>query len=754
MTEPAQKKNVELFDRIVKNLSAAIKNSALYPPGHPSLASCITNLASTLRAWFASTDKLDLGVTPDNLLVNGDYPKKDPDVFYAEAAAFLHARGVVSLSFKPDIADPELGEFLKAITRDPKTLAAEGGIAKRMARAAPHILIREVDYSALLRQGKAVAEAAPASDREVWQTLVQVAELGSGGELPSSKIEFLSDFLANPEKSASVLNKIYKEALARVDDNAAVGKMRGALMSISRYFAKNGGRETGAVRRDIADLILRLDPALVARLFDEGAAAGPGAELSDEILQALPDDTVADFIASLVGREGAVNKHLLKFFDKLVTEERRPGNMTAIVADKLFDMKFLDKDLLSRLQLSVKDMMKTSPDSNFLSEMYKMTVETFVDSSVGLAYRSDEYLRIARESGEALKYDSLLRQEVNLILNLLWLERDGEQFRKLCDLLMKKFDEIVDVLNIQVVREIYELFLEKLDQEIRGREGFERSAAMVVDKITSREVLDRIIALIRDSGPFEVNNIIRIIGMTKPTSIRLAVDAYVLAGDELWRDRVTHVILTMGSCAVEELRKRLQQPEGLSSAVTMGLFEMVRRIDPQETQSLARFMLRHKNSRVRMEALTMFTPRDESDAEALISMLRSDEADDIGDKVIFTLLKSGDPKTVDMLFRAVRTGAPKKKYLLAAIKLCGDFKIAASFNALRDIVALRPFFYTKAVDSVRVAAVVSLAQLGTPESMELVSRAASDRSETVRRMSGIILNLGKDTGRRKTSGEK
>jgi len=64
------------------------------------------------------------------------------------------------------------------------------------------------------------------------------------------------------------------------------------------------------------------------------------------------------------------------------------------------------------------------------------------------------------------------------------------------------------------------------------------------------------------------------------------------------------------------------------------------------------------------------------------------------------------------------------------------------FAPLRDIFHARLFFFDAYPQAVRVAALVSLAQLGTPEAMEIVRKAAADRLPAVRRMSGIILGLG------------
>nr|HPM43191.1 hypothetical protein [Candidatus Omnitrophota bacterium] len=107
------------------------------------------------------------------------------------------------------------------------------------------------------------------------------------------------------------------------------------------------------------------------------------------------------------------------------------------------------------------------------------------------------------------------------------------------------------------------------------------------------------------------------------------------------------------------------------------------------------------------------------------------------------ILSSGENASAELLFKTLMRGRLSRAYLTDAIKMCGDMKIKESYGFLRSIFMRRPFFYNKFTDLARVASVVSLAQLGTPESMAIVKGATSDPSDAVRRMSGIILELDK-----------
>lgn len=740
MKDKSKDGKTEAFDHMMRSLSAAIKNSALYSPGHPSLANSMRSFYEDLQLWFTSSDKLDLGVSPDNLLANGEYIRKEGSDLYAEVGSYLHQHGLISVTFIRGIDEAELERFFNAIRSDPKRCAETGGIAKDLPRS-EHLALREIDYSALLKKGSGSGTAKPQTDKDIWQSLVSLSA-GPAGELPVSKAEFLESFLHSPEKSAAVLDRVYKEARAKVDHKTTVRKMRAALAGVARYFQGQGEAGPRDVKKNIIDIILKLDPDLIARLFEEDRDGGE-TDLSDELLRSMPDDAVADFIASLVGKEGGVNTPFIKLFDKLVSDSSRSSNVGTLVGDKLFNMASADKGLITRLQGSFKDMLTSNPDSGFLNQIYKMTIDTFADSGISQVPRSDEYMRMARDTAEALKDDSLRRQEFRMLLNLIWLERSPDQFKKLCDIFKNKFDAILDLLSIRVLREAYELFTSGIEASVKTDPGFGDHISSVLDLMTADQTLIKVMAIIRESGPVAANDISRILLMAGPNSARLITDAYVLETDGLAREKISRVITSMGVDVLKELVQRIELSDGIDPEVRAGLLGMVSSIDPQKARGLSVSMLKNRDPGVMKQAIDIFTIKDREDAAMLLGLLEQKIPDDIGKKIVRKMLESKDADFINILFRTVGHGRLAKQYLQDAVKLCGDIKLKESLGHLRRIFMTKPLFYTRFTDSIRVASVVSLAQIGTEEAMVLVKGGLSDRSNAVRRMSGIILELGK-----------
>ncbi|HPM42886.1 MAG TPA: hypothetical protein PLV52_03575, partial [Candidatus Omnitrophota bacterium] len=620
MKDNSNNEKAAAFDRMIRSLAAAVKNSALYPPGHPSLSESIKSFRSDLLFWLGSSEKLELGIAPNNLLANGEYIKKEGSDLYAEVASYLHQRGLIAVNFRRAVTEEELGAFLNLVKADPKICAESGGISKNMPKS-DNITLREIDYRGLLKSYRSGSSGArEPDDKDFWQSLVALST-GPVGDLPLSKAEFIEGFIRNPERSAAVLNKVYREALAKVDHKATLKKMRAALTRVAKYFEAKGDAMPEASHKDIIDIILKLDPGLIVRLFEDDKEGQGEANFSEDLARAMPDDAVADFIASLVGKEGVLNEQFIKLFEKLTSENGRSSNLNTMIGDKLLGMASADKDLIARLQSSFKDMLKTNPNSGFINEIYKMTIDTFADSGVSQIPRSDEYLRISRETAEALKDDSIRRQEVRLILNLIWLERSPEQFRKLCELLAGKLSALFDTLSVQVLKDVYELFTSFLDEKVKSDSNFAEPISMVTGKIMDDTAISKVVELIKGSGPAEINNISRILRMTKPKSISLIADSYMLEMDTFARGKISKVMKSIGGDVLDELLARLKSPGALNPEIRAGLLDIVNAVNPEEARRISTEMLKSKDPNLIAQALDIFTVKTKADAQLLLGIL-------------------------------------------------------------------------------------------------------------------------------------
>ncbi len=721
------------FNLVIRSLSTAIKDSLLYPSEHPVFNFAMKNLKTSLNKWFLDEDKMNLGISKDNLLLDGLYIKEDYDL-YSEVADYLHSKGIITLSILKDIHIDELIEFFKFLKNDAKTIREKGGILKSIPPIT-NLKIKEIDYSSLLRSAR---DEVTTEEKEIQKSLYSVAEESKKGKLPDSKFEFLVDFLENPQRSASALNSLYREAVAKLEGEKTIKDIREAIARIREYFKKDTNRNAKKLRADLAHIVRRLNPDLVIRLFEQATIDGKNFDLAQEITKDFSDEFVADFIESLISGEGALNENLLKVFDKLTPGEDKAANIAPMIVDRLFGKGLLNVDTFSKLQESIKEIFKMYPDSNFMSEMYKMTVETFVDKKTGTPISAARLYPLVREFKKSQAEENQKKERASLLINIIWLEDDPSEFKKFSGRLTDIFPEILDSRNTESIKEILELFTERLRPEQEKNKDINFQLKSIFTKITTKEIVDKVISLIPEKDNKGLGEIVYILGKAKNNSAKLLIDTFVSEKEPFSRYKFRSVISMMKGDMSEEIAHKM---EDCHSSAVRDLFEILKGADPEKAHLIAKTLIWHKDAQMRLEALGWFDPKTQDEKNSLFEIFKKEKNKKMQSKTLTALIKTKDRMIIDKLFKYVERSFFKGRFLFKLVELCGQLKISETLPHLKRVFLKRPLFNTKKTDELRVVSAVSLRQLGTPEAMELIKKGLNDKREPVRRTCNIIMEL-------------
>src|SRR4051794_12068950 len=146
--------------QLARALLVAVRNWTLYPPEHPTVGVSVTRLGKTIHetslgAVFA------VGVTPDTLMIEGTMADAGQSGI-AEAAALLHDRDILALTFVGAVPTEALHAFLRVLTLDAAERRRRGGPSAIWASDGhPSIAIEQIDYSKVLaREEGEIAEPA------------------------------------------------------------------------------------------------------------------------------------------------------------------------------------------------------------------------------------------------------------------------------------------------------------------------------------------------------------------------------------------------------------------------------------------------------------------------------------------------------------------------------------------------------------------------------------------------------------------
>src|SRR5262245_59244713 len=148
------------LQQLARALLAAARNWSLYPPEHPTVASSVSRLGAAIQEASGGA-AFAIGVTPDSLMIEGTRADSNQSSI-VEAAAFLHDRDIVTLSFIGEVPPDALYTFLRILTLETGERRARGGPAAIWAKEGdPSIAIEQMDYKSLLaREEGEVSEPA------------------------------------------------------------------------------------------------------------------------------------------------------------------------------------------------------------------------------------------------------------------------------------------------------------------------------------------------------------------------------------------------------------------------------------------------------------------------------------------------------------------------------------------------------------------------------------------------------------------
>jgi hypothetical protein len=727
-------KQAQILDGIVRNLRITLKNTALYNSDHPIYQYSINNFKTALENWFTSSDKLDIGVAQDKLFYDGQ-PLKEDDEFYKEVANHLHVRGMLALSLLRGVDAGELTGLFNVLKNDRKEIRSKGGIQKNMPENR-HIKISEIDYTVLLANmpGQQASE-----EVQVWQFLFEIAEQSKSGQLPDSKVEFLVDFFRDTKRSVQTLNKVYKDALSQMQDEKAAKEIRSAILQICQYLESHRETDSKDLKVKLMNVISQLHPDLIGILFDQTVGGDENFDLVESITKDFSEDYIAEFIESLISKEDSFNENLIKMFDKLAPGESRSNTVVSMVADKLFNKRIMNPETLSQLQMSIMEIFKRHPDSNFMNQIYKITVDAVMNKKIDTLVYMARLSPLINQFVQSMETEELNKEKIWLLLNILWLENDAAEFKKFKEKLLSALPNLVDSKDTGRLREIVEFFTEKTRPDQKKNKELIAEIQEALSRITNKEMMDGIISLIPNSTTKELDDIVYTLVQSQADCARYLVDAFIAEKNPAHRNKYWFVITRMKSQISKEVVNRLEYAE---APTVKDLFLILKECSPSKAHLAAKKLISHKNAQIRWFALEVFDPKTQEEMNAVFKIYRKEKNKGVKKKAATVLLKTNNPQMIDRLFRHAQGGFFRQQLLVELVELCGHSRTQESFPYLEKLFFKRRLFPSKQTDDLRASIMTSASRLQSPAALKLVKCGLKDKSKKVREASEIILKLG------------
>lgn len=357
----------ELIDFLIE-LSIALQKFAIYPAGHPMLATTVERLERRLRPLLERRDSLSLGVARSQLVIEG-VATEETHAVLRELAERLHHHHLGAVKINRQVTSAELREFLVIVGIDHGKDALPLGLQPvESVPQWPNIrlyplayenleLLGEEDSSADLQLAGAKTRADGARAARLWVGLARAALAGRGGagtrasaskpapvetadvvgesgdaqrpDLPESAAaaESAEAAAADPAAVAQAIDEHHRE---EAYDQVIVGY----LLQIADELRTADGRDAVALRNRVSRLLGTIRPETLRNLLEMGNDVGQRQKFVLDATQGMAVDAVIELLRAAADVSHQTISHsMLRLLSKLAVHAERGAADRRVGAD-------------------------------------------------------------------------------------------------------------------------------------------------------------------------------------------------------------------------------------------------------------------------------------------------------------------------------------------------------------------------------------------------------------------------------------
>ena len=315
------------------------------------------------------------GVTPDMLLIE-DIPVSTREGPTTEAAAWLHNRDILQLSFLGDVPPSALHELLALLSEDQERVRQEGGPAKVWALPEqPTIAVEQIDYAGVLEVRQVERPARKKDD--LWRAIVR-AVLDRRKSLDEAMQRRLLDIAGD----VGAIGELASDVMAphhAADGSPMLTTQAAAVVAAYRHLASivevMAPERRSEVMQNLAAATTSMDPRIVVEMLrtpDESAApAGASTGVHRELVTGFDDMKVANLLATTLAIEGQASARLAEVFGTIAPDEPRKRRVLTLARDLLTEISFGKTDQFTTLWSSVEELLLTYNERPFVGVDYK-----------------------------------------------------------------------------------------------------------------------------------------------------------------------------------------------------------------------------------------------------------------------------------------------------------------------------------------------------------------------------------------------
>ncbi len=704
---------------VARSLVAAARSWALYPPEHPAVVAAVNRFTSALGDVSGG---LSIGVTPDTLLVEG-VPVAAKERPIAEAAALLHDRDILHLTFTGEVPAQAVKALLTLLALDGASLRERGGPAQAWTDFGHQsILIEQIDYKKVLEDRERTSEVTRRDD--VWKSIVRAMV-----ERHKALDEASQRRLLQIAGDANAIEELAGDVMAPncTPDGSPLLTTQAATVLVAYRHLMNivsvmDPERVDEVMQNLAAATSRLDARIVMQMLrgegEEPPAAGAIA-ISRRLADAFDDMKVAQLLATTLAIDGHASERLADVFNTIAPDEDRRRRVLTLTRSLLSESDFGKQDQFKALWRSMEALLLSYDDKPFVSTDYKASLDGVGGRADAMAQQDlppelPEWL-------ETLGQESVRALSVTLLTDLFRIEKDPVRLSDLASDMGALADDLLMAVDFRGAAEIAKTLADVAAQPAHpAREACRKALDEVGASMTLREAAGAL-AEVGDEEADLFQTVCRHIG---PGCIEALQTILLEDRGSRVRARVFDLIVSFGAPAVRRLAPLVGHEKW---HVQRTAAELLGRIAAPEAVPLLQTLLRGQDGRVTQAAVrALANINDPAAARAVHTVLRA-AGGDSRRAVVSALVAERDPRVVPVLLRILTESKPfgsDHGIVLETLAALGELKDDRAVPPVESLMQQRKLFARKKSLALKQASVAALANIGTDRARAALARAS------------------------------
>jgi HEAT repeat protein len=694
-----------------RTLLAAARNWSLYPPQHPTVSASVARLSDAVRASSSGT-VFSFGITPNTLMIEGTAADgSQPGI--GEAAAFLHDRDLVAVTFIGEVPADALRALLRLLGLEPSERRSRGGPAAIwQAEGHSSVALEQIDYARVLAREDGTA-AEPARRDNLWRSIVMSIASGQNAAFDAQAQQRLLAIAGSPVDIRDLATAVMAPKHAR-DGSPMITSQAAAVLAAFRHLSSivsvMAPERLPEVMGNLATAAAQLDAHVVIQALQQQDDPSAGIAVVSGLATAFDDTKVAQLLATALALDGKASDRLATIFNTIAPDEDRKRRVLTLTRSLLKESDFGKSGQFQALWTSMEELLISYDDKPFVSDRYRAALD-------GVGGRADrmgagDLPPELPEWIDSLGQQNVRSLSVTMLIDLLTIERDQGRARQIAE-------------DMEAVAEDLLMAGAYADALMVTRALAARAAAppAAIGGDACRQALDQLgesLALretaalageVDAAGWQTIQEIVDAIGIAAVEALKPVLTC---EEDDPSVARAEDLVVRFGRLAVTRLASMIADPRWF---VRRRAARLLGRIATAEAVPLLQPLLRGSDPRVAREAMSALAAiPDPAAARAIHTVLRLSTGD-LRRAIVDVLVALRDPRVVPMLVRILEESDVMGKdhaVALETMRALAQIGTDQAVPALAAIARRRAWLGRRKLRALKQHSVDALVQVGGP----------------------------------------